>query len=158
MGRLIAYESLILATGSRARIPNIPGIGRSGVFTFRDLDDAEKLAARRLRSRHTIVLGGGLLGLETARAMRRFNTNVTIVEHSSHIMFNQLNDGAARRLAAIIGSQNISVRTDTTVFEVKGGLSVESLLLGDGTELPCDTSIVAAGIVPNIDLARAADL
>ncbi|HEU0201015.1 MAG TPA: FAD-dependent oxidoreductase, partial [Burkholderiaceae bacterium] len=76
------YSHLVLATGSRPQVPLIPGIALNGVFTFRSLGDAERLLARRVRSRRTVVLGGGLLGLEAARAMRRFNTEVCVIEHA----------------------------------------------------------------------------
>lgn len=80
------YAELILATGSRPHIPDIPGTDRSGVFTFRDMDDAQQLLARRVRSRRTVVLGGGLLGLESARAMARHHTEVWVVEHNDRLM------------------------------------------------------------------------
>ena len=70
------YSTLVLATGSRPYGPDLPGIRLPGVYTFRDVRDAHRLLARRVRSRRTVVLGGGLLGLEAARAMQRFNTEV----------------------------------------------------------------------------------
>ena len=94
-GSACRYEKLILATGSSARIPSIRGVCLPGVFTFRNLSDAQSLKARSVSSRSMVVVGGGLLGLETARAMYRFNTNVTIIEASAHLMSNQL-DGECR--------------------------------------------------------------
>src|SRR5690606_1808574 len=99
-GDELAYAKLVLATGSRARIPPIPGVELRGVFVFRSLADAEGLLARQITSRSTVVIGGGLLGLEAARGMLRFGTRVTVVEHEPRLMFNQLDDEAARRLAA----------------------------------------------------------
>lgn len=81
------YETLVLATGSRASIPPLPGIRLPGVFTFRNLSDAQALMARSVRSRNMVVIGGGLLGLETARALRRFQTHVTIIEQSERLMY-----------------------------------------------------------------------
>ncbi|PZR45833.1 MAG: hypothetical protein DI537_60570, partial [Stutzerimonas stutzeri] len=78
LGRAHPYAALILATGSMPHVPDIPGTGLAGVYTFRDMNDAQRLLARRVRSRRTVVLGGGLLGLEAARAMRRFNTEVWV--------------------------------------------------------------------------------
>ena len=157
-GRRTPYHTLVLATGSRPSWPNIDGLNAEGVFTFRDLDDAEKLSARRLRSRHTVIIGGGLLGLETARAMRRFNTKITVVEHSPWIMFNQLNAEAAACLSAQIERENISIITGQSVKQVIGEPAVESLKLSNGQQLHCDTVIVATGITPNIDLAKTSDL
>ena len=157
-GRRTPYQTLVLATGSRASWPNIDGLRCEGVFTFRDLDDAEKLSARRLRSRHTVIIGGGLLGLETARAMRRFNTKITVIEHSPWIMFNQLNAEAAACLSAQIERENITLVTGQSVKQVVGQPAVESVILSDGQQLHCDTVIVATGITPNVDLAKTSDL
>ncbi|MEM7541420.1 MAG: FAD-dependent oxidoreductase [Pseudomonadota bacterium] len=157
-GTCTGYETLVIATGSRPRWPTIKGIFRDGVYTFRDMADAEKLAARKVRSRHTVVIGGGLLGLETARALSCFNTQVTVLEHSSRVMFNQLDPASAECLAREITAQGIEIRTSVTVKEVRGDYSVRSLELGGGEILPCDTLVVAAGISPNIELAKGAGL
>ncbi len=157
-GEPVPYDTLVLATGSRPRVPNIEGLDRPGVFTFRDLDDAEALAARRLRSRHTVIIGGGLLGLETARAMRRFNTAITVLEHTPRLMFNHLDEAAAALLTERIERMQIRVRTGVRVTAVSGAHAIEAVCLEDGSEIPCDTLIVAAGITPRIELARDAGL
>ena len=89
-GHVQRFSTLVLALGSRARIPDVPGVGQANVFAFRDLSDAHALMARQVSSRHTVVLGGGLLGIEAARAMQRLNTQVTIVEQGPHLMGRQL--------------------------------------------------------------------
>jgi len=78
-GRWQPYAKLILAVGSRPHMPEIPGIDKHGVYTFRDLNDVQQLLARRARSRTTVVLGGGLLGVEAARALCRANTEVLVL-------------------------------------------------------------------------------
>ena len=70
-GRSWRYSKLVICTGSRAHIPPIPGREKSGVYTFRNLDDAERLMARSFRSRRVVVIGGGLLGLEAARGLAK---------------------------------------------------------------------------------------
>ena len=157
-GTSLSFDVLVLATGSRARWPAISGLDKPGVYSFRDLADAEALAARRARSRHTTIVGGGLLGLETARAMRRFNTGITIVEHARNLMFNQLDDDAAATLQKSVEDLGINVLTRTQVKAVIGDQRVTAVLLSDGSELSTDTLIVAAGIVPNFELARDAGL
>ena len=79
-GRIQPYSKLVLATGARPHVPRTPGITLAGVFTFRDFGDAQRLIARRARTRRTVVLGGGLFGLQAARAMRRSQTEVVVVE------------------------------------------------------------------------------
>ena len=148
------YEKLVLATGSRARIPALPGIQLPGVFTFRNLSDAQSLMARSVRSRNMVVVGGGLLGLETARALSRFNTHVTIIEQSTHLMFNQLDGDCAGLLQQHIKALGIDVITNTHVKRILGETRMEGVLLSDGRFIECDTVVMAVGITPNVQLAR----
>jgi nitrite reductase (NADH) large subunit len=157
-GREQPYRALVLATGSRPHIPDIPNIGLPGVFTFRDLADAQVLCARRARSHRTIVLGGGLLGLEAARAMRRLNTEVIVIEHLPRLMPRQLDDDASCLLLAHIEAMGIHVRLGEAVRSVRGSARVEGVELRGGGSIDCDTLIVAAGIRPNVELARSAGL
>ena len=153
------YSELVLATGSRARIPQLPGNTLKNVFSFRHLNDAQSLMSRSARTRKTIIVGGGLLGLEAARAMQRYNTEVTVLEHSQRLMFFQLDGSAGEKLREHITELGIQVETDVRVTALNGqDGSLHSVSLADGRELPCDTLIFAAGIIPNIDLARTAGL
>ena len=152
-GRRQTYHKLILATGSRAHIPNIPGINRKGVFTFRNLDDANLLLARRVRTQKTVVLGGGLLGLEAARGMQRSNTEVTVVEHADRLLSNQLDEAASNELCSRLEGLGIRTVIGDGVSEILGEPSVTGIKLRSGNVLQCDTVVVATGIRPNIDLA-----
>ncbi|HEX5638077.1 MAG TPA: FAD-dependent oxidoreductase, partial [Gammaproteobacteria bacterium] len=152
------YGTLVLATGSSPFMPNIPGTQLNNVFSFRDLSDAQKLMGRIVRSRHTVVIGGGLLGLEAARAMHRFNTNVTVIEHSMWLMFRQLDQRAGSYLKRHIETLGIHVRTSERVLEIIGSDKVQGVLLGSGETIECDTVVVAAGIVPNLQLIRKSGL
>ena len=150
------YSKLILATGSRPHIPTIPGIDLPGVFTFRNQDDANALMARRVRSHHTVVLGGGLLGLEAARGMQRNGTRVTVVEHADRLMGNQLDAGGSAALAQEMATLGIELVIGDGVRKVLGEVRVLGLLLHSGRRIDCDTVIVATGIRPNVELAREA--
>lgn len=154
-GHVQPYSTLVLAVGSRPRIPTIPGIDRRGVYTFRNLSNAQALLARRVRSRHTVVLGGGLLGLEAARAMQRDHTGVTVVEHNARLMWQQLDDAAGAILREHVVSLGISVVLADGVKEVVGDDRVTAVRLASGRMIECDTLIVAVGIIPNVDLAAA---
>jgi nitrite reductase (NADH) large subunit len=157
-GRVQHYSKLVLATGSSPHIPNIPNITLPGVFTFRDFNDAEKLFARRMRSRRTVVLGGGLLGLEAARAMRRFQTEVVVIEHDSRLMPRQLDTQAGSALRHHIEAMNIEVILSDGVRAVLGDQRITGVLLQSGRQVECDTVIVATGIRPNVDLALKAGI
>lgn len=153
-GRTQHYSKLILATGSHPHIPVISGIDLSGVYTFRNRDDAEALMARRVRSHHTVVLGAGLLGLEAARGMQRSGTRVTVIEHADRVMSTQLDLGGADMLSEKLRELGMDLVVGDGVRQITGQQRVSGVRLLSGQEIPCDTVIVATGIRPNISLAR----
>ena len=157
-GRLQAYRQLVLATGSTPYVPKIEGIALGGVYTFRSFEDAQRLFARRVRSRCAVVLGGGLLGLEAARAMRRFNTEVVVIEQERRLMPQQLDDEGAALLRAHVERLGIRVITGDGVRRLFGRQRVEAAHLRSGRWIDCDTVVVATGIRPNIELALRAGL
>ncbi len=161
-GRRHSYSKLVIATGSRARVPDIPGVGLNHVYSFRDLRDTEKLSARCVASRHVVVIGGGLLGVEAGHAMARYHTHVTVVQQAPYLMNRQLDEVAARYLENSLLSSGLSVRTGAGVRALLPDPSnvsaVGAVLLRNGVSLPCDTVVFATGIVPNVALARAAGI
>ncbi len=157
-GMLQPYQYLVLATGSRPAIPEIPGIDLPGVYTLRDASDAQKLAARRVRCRRVVVLGGGLLGLEAARAMQRFHTEVCVVEHYDRLMARQLDHSGAQRLYESVTVLGLEVILADSVRRVCGDTAVTGVQLRSGRMIACDTLLVATGIRPNVDLALHAGL
>ena len=157
-GQIWPYAKLILATGSSAFVPNIPGHNLPGVYPFRTAADASALMARSISARRVVVIGGGLLGLEAARGMQRRQAHVTVVDHEARIMPRQLDAGAGALLAQRIEAIGVSVRTGVAVREIAGDARVDEVRLADGTALPCDTVIICTGVRANIDLARDAHL
>jgi nitrite reductase (NADH) large subunit len=157
-GGVQRYSRLILATGSRPYVPSIPGVDRPGVYTFRDLSDVQRLLARSVRTRRTVVLGGGLLGIEAARALTRHSTCVTLVQHATRLMNRQLDDDAAHRLRHHVEALGIRVILGDGVREIAGNPSVSAVKLLSGLGIECDTLVLATGIQPNIALAYAAGL
>ena len=157
-GNVQPYSSLVLATGSSAHVPNIAGIHLPGVFTFRDLKDTNQLIARRASSHHTVILGGGLLGLEAARGMLRNGTRVTVIDHADRLLAMQLDEAASNRLLKDVIALGIEVKLDTGVTDVLGTERVRGIRLRSGEVLPCDTLVLATGIRPNIQLAKNAGL
>ena len=153
LGNIQAYSQLVLATGSSPHIPNIEGIRKSGVFTFRNLDDAQQLVARRTRSRRAVILGGGLLGLEAARSLQKLHTEVTVIEHASRLMAQQLDDEAASLLREYMLSKGIQIVLGDSVKHVIGEDKIEGVELRSGRTIDCDTMVISAGIRPNHKLA-----
>ncbi len=154
-GRRWSYSKLIIAMGSRAYVPPIPGADIPGVFTFRNFDDVEKLVARSVRSRRCVVVGGGLLGLEAARGMRDRGIETWVVEHETHLMARQLDARGGELLAAAVERMGLHVLTGTRVAQFHGQTRLTGVeVAGREDPIECDTAIICTGIKPNMELAR----
>ncbi len=147
------YDALVLATGSRAFVPPIPGAGLPHVDVFRTWRDADALAATRPGTR-AVVLGGGLLGLEAAAGLRANGVEVTVVEVAPQLMGQQLDAGAAAMLQRTLAEQAIDCRLGRSAARIEPG----RVVLDDGEELAASRVVVAAGVRPEVSLARAAGL
>ncbi|MGB0732941.1 MAG: FAD-dependent oxidoreductase [Pontibacterium sp.] len=148
------YNKLVLATGSRAHLPPIPGIEMEGVLCFRNMRDAEQLKARTLKSHKLVVIGGGLLGLEAAKAMNTYGTKVTLLQAAPILMNQQLDETAASRLQAELEAEGVEVITSAGIKSIVGQGRVDAVEMRNGDRYHCDTVLVSAGIRPNVDLAR----
>lgn len=153
-GDLHSYEKLILAVGSFPRILDIPGTELKHVFTFRNIKDAELLKNRQISSRKTIVVGGGLVGLDAAYAMKQYNTEVVVIENSTRLMHQLLDDHASVYLRLYLDDLEIDVRNETNIISIEGKNKVEQVTLDDGEVIKCDTVIFSIGIIPNTKLAK----
>lgn len=158
LGNRHRFDRLVLATGARAHVPNIPGNHAQGVYTFRNMIDTEALYSRLASARHVVVAGGGVLGVEAARGLLRFNTRVTLIQQGSRLMNRQLDDEAAAKLTAKLEADGVRVITDSGVREIYEDGRVTGVRIYSGEELPCDTVLISAGIRPNIELARQSGL
>lgn len=152
------FDKLVLATGSRPWLPQIKGLDLTGVYVFRDLNDAQKLLARSVRTRRTVVVGGGLLGVEAARAMQRNHTDVVLVHQGNRLMNRQLDFEAGAILKHSLEGYGVQVLLNTGVKVILGKHAVTGVELRNGSKLDCDTVIFATGIQPNVELARYAGI
>ncbi len=157
-GRAVAYDTLVLATGSHPLVPPLPGTGLPGVVTFRDIHDVTVMIAAAARRGRAVVIGGGLLGLEAAEGLRRRGMTVTVVHLMPSLMERQLDRDAARLLQASLEARGIAFELAAKTTEILGPKRVRGVRLEDGRQLPADLVVLAIGIVPNVDLARAAGL
>lgn len=153
-GEKHAYSALVMAVGATPNKLQVPGVDLQNIFTFRNIRDAELLKNRQVSSRNIVIIGGGQVGLDTANAMQRHNTNVTVIEHSSRLMYHQLDDHASVYLRLYMDDLGVDVRINNHVSQFEGqDDKVEQVVLDDGEIIPCDTVIISIGIKPNVDLA-----
>lgn len=157
-GATLPYTKLVLATGSRPIRLNVPGMELPGVMTFRDLGDVATIEAAAARRARAVVIGGGLLGLEAAYGLAKAGSKVTVVHLMDRLMERQLDATAAALLKRAVEARGITVHLEAETVGVRGKGRAEAVLLKDGRRLEADLVVVAAGIRPNIDLARTADL
>jgi len=157
-GTRAEYDYLLLADGSHSFIPPFKGSDKSGLFALRTLDDAFAILNYLEDHRQVAVIGGGLLGLEIARAVSRRGAKVTIIEFFPRLLPRQLDSPGGDLLKAQIESMGIEVRLGLATEEILGRDAVSGLRFKDGTELKADMAIVVAGVRPNLTLAIAAGL
>jgi nitrite reductase (NADH) large subunit len=157
-GRVVAYDKLLIATGSRPLAPPIPGLGLPGVCAFRDIHDVETMLEAARTKSHAVVIGGGLLGLEAAWGLKQRGMSVALVHLMSTLMERQLDVPAAQMLQKALDRRGISFFTSGQTESITGSEKVEGVQLGDGRYIPADLVVLAIGIRPNIDLAKAAGL
>lgn len=154
----LRYDHLVLATGSFPFVPQVPGIDKQGVFVYRTIEDLEHIIAFAGKSRRCAVLGGGLLGLEAAKAAFDLGLETHVVEFAPRLMPRQVDDAGSRILVGKIEQLGVQVHLGKATRAVLGNGRVEGLDFGDGNSLDVDMVIVSAGIRPRDDLARQAQL
>ncbi|SDC07880.1 NAD(P)/FAD-dependent oxidoreductase [Actinokineospora iranica] len=154
-GDEVRYDALVLATGSRPFVPPVPGHDLSGCFVYRTFDDLDALRAAARAGRPGVVVGGGLLGLEAANALRLLGMRAHVVETAPHLMPAQLDAGAARVLHRHLTGLGFDLRcaTATTSVDADPDGAVRAVTLSDGTVLAADLVVFAAGVRPRDELA-----
>ena len=157
-GRTDHYDHLVLATGSSAFVPSIEGVDRSGVFVYRTIEDLNQIKAYARKMRTGAVMGGGLLGLEAAKALRDLGIETHVVEFASRLMPRQIDDAGSQVLAHTLAQAGISIHTGKNTEKISGNGKLEGLTFADGTELKLDMLIISAGIRPRDELAKSSGL
>jgi nitrite reductase (NADH) large subunit len=152
----IDFSRLILATGSTPLRLNVPGADLAGVHTFRDSRDVDLLLTLAARKKRVVVVGGGLLGLEAAYGLAKAGAPVTLIHLMDRLMERQLDAPAAALLKLLVERKGIEVLLNANTARLHGETRVEGVELTDGRRIDVDAVIFAAGIRPNIALAREA--
>ncbi|MEO8902364.1 MAG: nitrite reductase large subunit NirB [Polyangiaceae bacterium] len=159
-GRELAYDELVLATGSYPFVPPIPGKDRPGCFVYRTIDDLEAIKEAAASATSAAVIGGGLLGLEAAKALLSLELDTHVIEFASRLMPLQVDEVGAGVLRARIEELGVHVHVNTTTREILSDETgaVSGLLLADGTRILVDMVVFSAGIRPRDKLARESGL
>ncbi|MFJ5266333.1 NAD(P)/FAD-dependent oxidoreductase [Streptomyces sp. NPDC088387] len=159
-GIRVPYDALVLATGSRPFVPPVPGHDLPGCFTYRTLDDLDAVRAAAVPGRPGVVVGGGLLGLEAAGALRALGMRPHVVELAPRLLPLQTDEGAGRLLGGLVGGLGVDVHCAAATSGVVTGSDgrVRAVLLDDGTTLETDLVIFSVGVRPRDELAAPAGL
>ena len=163
-GLLVPYDKLVVATGSSPFIPMMDGLYRDdgafrdGIFQFRTLDDCTEMVEYASDANKATVIGGGLLGLEAARGLMNRGLEVDIVHLTSYIMDQQLDASSGAMLKVLLEDMGVRFHLEKMTTSIHGNGRVSGIGSRDGGTLDCEMLVISAGIRPNIDLARMAEL
>ncbi len=153
-GVIQPYDQLILATGSLPFIPPVPGRDLPGVVSYRDLHDVEQMLTASRQYKNAVVIGGGLLGLEAAYGLLKQGMTVTVVHLMSTLMERQLDAAAATLLQQTLSERGIAFKMAAQTSALLGTERVTAVQFADGSTVPADLVVMAAGIRPNVALAK----
>ncbi|QAU40900.1 NAD(P)/FAD-dependent oxidoreductase [Bradyrhizobium guangdongense] len=154
----VEYSKLVLATGSTPLRLNLPGADLAGVHTFRDSRDVDLLLTLAAARKRVVVVGGGLLGLEAAYGLAKAGAPVTLLHLMDRLMERQLDLPAADLLKTLVERKGIRILLNASTARIHGDNHVEAVELADGSRIEADAVIFAAGIKPNVALAKDAGI
>jgi 3-phenylpropionate/trans-cinnamate dioxygenase ferredoxin reductase subunit len=158
-GETLGYDKLLLATGSSVRTLELPGGEGPRIHELRTIEQSEALGATLRSGDPLVVIGAGWLGLEVAAAARSFGCDVTVVEMDGAPLRHVVGDEVAAVFRELHEAHGVAFRFDTQVREFGGiGDRLTHAVLDDNTEVPASAALIAVGVTPNIELARAAGL
>lgn len=157
-GESIAYDRLLIATGSNPFIIPVPGNQLKGVVGFRDVKDVDLMIQAAKTGGHAVVIGGGLLGLEAANGLMKQGMSVSVVHVTNVLMNNQLDPAAAHLLQTELEKRGVEFLMSAQTEAILGDEFVSGVRFKDGSEVKANLVVMAVGIRPNIDLAKQANL
>ena len=150
-----SYDVLILATGSSAFVPSIPGVDKEGVFIYRTIEDLEMMSAYAKKAKTGAVIGGGLLGLEAAKAMIDLGiTDTQVIEFAPRLMPRQIDDVGSELLKNKLQTLGLKIHTSKNTTAILGDDRIKGMQFSDNTKIDVDMLVISAGIKPRDELAK----
>ncbi|ELR71376.1 Nitrite reductase [NAD(P)H] large subunit [Fulvivirga imtechensis AK7] len=157
-GQKEKYDVLIIATGSSAMVPPINGVEKKGVFVYRTIEDLEGIIGYGQTVKKAAVLGGGLLGLEAAKALMDMELETHVIEFASRLMPRQLDDQGSNMLREMLQALGINIHMNKNTSSIRGNGKVKGLEFTDGSILNTEMLVISCGIVPRDELAKKAGI
>ncbi len=158
-GVVAQYDYLVLATGSAAFVPPIPGVEKDGVFVYRTIEDLELMQAHAQKAKKGAVIGGGLLGLEAAKALLDLGLQEThVIEFAPRLMPRQIDEAGSQLLQAKLESLGLKIHLNKNTQQIEGEEAISAMKFADGMTLDVDMLVISAGIKPRDEIARVAGL
>jgi nitrite reductase (NADH) large subunit len=154
----VGYDKLLLATGSLSNVPPIPGIDKKGIFTFYRVDDVFKIREWAEDKKKAVVIGGGLLGLESGRALMNLGLEVTVIEFLPWLLPKQLDQDGAQILRSELQRMGVKILVNSKTEKILGDQNTEGVMLEDHTRIPAELVLLAAGTKPDKKLAEGCGL
>ena len=150
----IAFDKLLIATGASAKSVNIKGADKKGLFVLRTIEDADGILKMLPGVKKACVLGGGLIGMRAAYALKKKGANVHVIVKSPHIFSQMLDSEAADIMRQHLEANGIEISTGLEAKEILGKNSVEGILLDDGNRLDCQLVIIGKGVAGNFEMVK----
>jgi 3-phenylpropionate/trans-cinnamate dioxygenase ferredoxin reductase subunit len=157
-GERIAYDTLVLATGSRVRRVEIPGSDLHGVCYLRNIDDVAYIRAGMETARHVVIIGAGYIGLEVAAVTRQLGHDVTVLETEDRVMSRVVSPEVSAFFQSEHAARGVRLMLSTALDSFDGDARIAAVRTTDGYSVPADLVIAGIGIVPNTELAASAGL
>jgi nitrite reductase (NADH) large subunit len=159
LGITIQYDYLVLATGSSAFVPDIPGIEKDGVFVYRTIEDLELIKTYAVNAKIGAVMGGGLLGLEAAKALIDLGIEEThVIEFAPRLMPRQIDSAGSAMLQSKLKELGLNIHLNKSTSHIGGADKINALHFNDESVLPIDMLVISAGIRPRDEVAKLAGL
>jgi len=158
-GLTVPYDVLILATGSSAFVPPIPGTEKNGVFIYRTIEDLEMMTAWAKKAKKGAVIGGGLLGLEAAKAMIDLGvTDTSVIEFAPRLMPRQIDEVGSNVLKSKLETLGLKILTNTNTSQILGDASITGMQFANDSKIDVDMLVISTGIKPRDELAKLSGL